>query len=131
MSSQIRIERKKYYEILEKIQKGNLDITDWLEWFLNCLLHALRSSETILEKVIFKHNFWMNNSSVIKNERQRKLLNRLLDGFDGKLTTSKWAKIGKCSQDTATRDIQDLIEKKILYKLPGGGRSTGYDLINE
>ena len=73
----------------------------------------------------------MNNSSVIKNERQRKLLNRLLDGFNGKLTTSKWAKIGKCSQDTATRDIQDLIEKGILYKLPGGGRSTGYDLIIE
>lgn len=131
MSSQIRNERRQYYDILEKSQKGNLDITDWLEWFLNCLLHALKFSETILEKVIFKHNFWINNSSVIKNERQKKLINQLLDGFDGKLTTSKWAKISKCSQDTATRDIQDLIEKRILYKLPGGGRSTGYDLINE
>ena len=131
MSSQIRNERKQYYELLEKTQKGNLDITDWLEWFLNCLLHALKSSETILERVIFKHNFWMSNSSSIKNERQRKLLNKLLDGFDGKLTSSKWAKIGKCSQDTAARDIQDLIGKRILYKLPGGGRSTGYDLITK
>ena len=131
MSSQIRNERNKYYDVLEGTQKEDLNITDWLVWFLNCLLHALKSSETILEKVILKHTFWMNNSSVIKNERQRKLLNRLLDGFNGKLTTSKWAKIGKCSQDTATRDIQDLIEKGILYKLPGGGRSTGYDLIIE
>ncbi len=131
MSSQIRNERKHYYDILERTQKGDLNITDWLEWFLICLLHALKSSEMILGKVIFKHNFWMSNSSSIKNERQRKLLNRLLDGFDGKLTTSKWAKIGKCSQDTASRDIQDLIEKGVLYKLPGGGRSTGYDLINE
>ena len=131
MSSRIMNERKQYYDILEQTQKGDLDITDWLEWFLNCLLHALESSETILEKVIFKHNFWINNSSVIKNERQKKLLNRLLDGFDGKLTTSKWAKIAKCSQDTAARDIQDLIEKRILYKLPGGGRSTGYDLISK
>ena len=131
MSSRIMNERKQYYDILEQTQKGNLDITDWLEWFLNCLLNALESSETILEKVIFKHNFWVSNSSAIKNERQKKLLNRILDGFDGKLTTSKWAKIGKCSQDTASRDIQDLIEKRILYKLPGGGRSTGYDLISK
>jgi Fic family protein len=129
MSSQIRNERKQYYEILEITQKGNLDITDWLQWFLNCLLNALKSSETILEKVIFKHNFWMSKNSLIKNERQRKLLNRLLEGFEGKLTTSKWAKIGKCSQDTAARDIQDLIDKGILYKLPEGGRSTGYDLV--
>jgi Fic family protein len=129
MSSQIRNERKKYYEILEKTQKGNLDITEWIDWFLNCLLHALKSSENILEKVIFKHNFWMKNSILIKNERQNKVLNKLLDGFDGKLTTSKWAKINKCSQDTASRDILDLIEKGILFKLPGGGRSTRYDLI--
>lgn len=128
MSTQIRKERKKYYEILGKTQRGNIDITEWLDWFLNCLLRALKSSESILQKVIFKHNFWLNNSLLIKNERQVKLLNRLLDGFDGKLTSTKWAKMGKCSQDTATRDIQDLIEKEILYKLPGGGRSTGYDL---
>ncbi|MEA2078119.1 MAG: Fic family protein [Candidatus Marinimicrobia bacterium] len=129
MSTQIRKERKQYYDILEQTQKGTLDITNWLEWFLHCLLHALESSETILEKVIFKHNFWVSNASTIINERQKKLLNRLLDGFEGKLTSSKWANIAKCSQDTATRDIQDLIDKKILYKLPGGGRSTGYDLL--
>lgn len=129
MSSQISNERRQYYDILEKTQKGDLDITDWLEWFLNCLLNALKSSKTILERVIFKHSFWMSKSSVIKNERQRKLLFLILDGFDGKLTSSKWAKIAKCSQDTATRDIQDLIEKGILYKLPGGGRSTAYDLL--
>ena len=131
MSSQIRIERKQYYDILEQTQKGELDITKWLEWFLSCLLNALESSETILERIIFKHSFWNTNSTKIKNDRQTKILNRLLDGFEGKLTSSKWAKIGKCSQDTAARDIQDLIEKNILYKLPGGGRSTGYDLVKE
>lgn len=131
MSSQIRSERKKYYEILEKTQKGNIDITEWLDWFLNCLLNALKSSETILEKVFFKHNFWMKYSISIKNDRQKKVLNKLLDGFDGKLTTSKWAKINKCSQDTASRDILDLIEKGILFKLQGGGRSTGYDLMKK
>jgi len=129
MSTQIRIDRKQYYDILEQTQKGKLDITNWLEWFLSCLFNALESSETILERIIFKHSFWNNNSSKIKNERQTKILNRLLDGFEGKLTSSKWAKIGKCSQDTATRDIQDLIDKNILFKLPGGGRSTGYDLV--
>ncbi len=125
MSTQIRKERKQYYDILKQTQKGTLNITSWIEWFLHCLLHALESSETILERVISKHNFWVNNASKIKNERQEKLLNRLLDGFDRKLTSSKWAKIAKCSQDTATRDIQNLIDKNILYKLPGGGRSTG------
>ncbi len=129
MSAQIRKERKQYYEVLEKTQKGTLDITNWIEWFLHCLLHALESSESILEKVIFKHNFWINNAFTIINERQKQLLNRLLDGFEGKLTSSKWANIAKCSQDTATRDIQDLINKHILYKLPEGGRSTGYGLV--
>ncbi len=131
MSSQIRKERTQYYKILEKTQKGNLDVTDWLEWFLNCLYNALENSEIILEKVIRKHQFWSKNNSKIDNERQRKLLNKLLDGFDGKLTTSKWAKIGNCSQDTALRDIQKLINMGILYKLSSGGRSTGYNLINE
>jgi len=128
MSSQIRVERKQYYDILEKTQKGGLDVTAWLEWFLNCLLNALKSSEVLLEKVLFKHNFWIKNSMKLENDRQIKVVNMLLEGFDGKLTTAKWAKIGKCSHDTALRDIQDLIEKKILYKLSGGGRSTGYDL---
>ncbi len=128
MSAQIRNERNQYYDILEKTQKGGLDITDWINWFLNCLLNALKSSDDLLSNVIFKYEFWLKNSSRIDNERQKKVLNMLIDGFVGKLTTSKWAKIGKCSQDTALRDIQDLIDKDILYKLPGGGRSTGYDL---
>jgi len=130
MSAQIRKERKQYYEVLEETQKGTLDITAWIEWFLHCLLHALESSESILERVIFKHNFWVANAPKIINERQINILNRLLDGFDGKLTSSKWAHIARCSQDTASRDIQDLINKHILYKLPGGGRSTGYDLVS-
>lgn len=131
MSTQIRNERKQYYDILELTQKGGLDISDWLEWFLECLLNALKSSEILLGKVIFKHHFWIKNALRLENDRQKKILNMLLDGFDGKLTTTKWSRIGKCSQDTALRDIQDLMEKQILYKLPGGGRSTGYDLIKE
>ncbi len=131
MSTQTRYERAKYYEILERTQKGTLDITVWLDWFLNCLLNSLEASETILSKVIRKHNFWLAHASKIDNDRQRKVLNLLLDGFDGKLTTSKWAKLCKCSQDTALRDIQDLIYKQILYKMPGGGRSTSYDIIIE
>jgi Fic family protein len=128
MSAQIRNERKQYYDILEKTQKGGLDVTDWIEWFLNCLLNSLTSSETILGRVIIKHHFWIKNAGRLENDRQKKVLNMLLDGFDGKLTTSKWARIGKCSQDTALRDIQDLLDKQILIKLPGGGRSTAYDL---
>ena len=131
MSSQIRNERKQYYDILELTQKGDLNITKWLQWFLNCLLNALKSSDVILKKVLFKHKFWTHNASRIENERQRKILNKLLDGFDGKLTSSKWAKITKCSQDTALRDINDLIDKKILYKLPEGGRSTAYDITKD
>ena len=128
MSAQIRNERKQYYDILEKTQKRGLDITDWINWFLNCLFKALKSSEDLISHVIFKYEFWVKNSSRIDNDRQIKVLNMLLDGFVGKLTTTKWAKIGKCFQDTALRDIQDLIAKDILYKLSGGGRSTGYDL---
>ncbi len=131
MSTQIRKERRAYYEILEKTQKGKLDITEWLEWFLNCLLNALEASEIILSKVIFKHNFWLQNASKIENDRQRKLLNMILDGLEGQLNTSKWAKICKCSQDTALRDIKDLVGKQILHKLPGGGRSTGYGIKAE
>ncbi len=131
MSAQIGNERKQYYDILELTQKGDIDITKWLQWFLYCLLNALKSSNTILKKVLFKHTFWTDNASRIENERQRKILSRLLDGFDGKLTSSRWAKITKCSQDTALRDINDLIDKKILYKLPEGGRSTAYALIKD
>jgi len=128
MSSQIRLERKEYYEILEKTQKGSLNVTEWLIWFLNCLLNALNSSERILNKVLFKHKFWNKYATEIQNERQKKMLNKLLDGFAGKLTTSKWAKINKCSQDTALRDIQSLIEKGIMQKDNAGGRSTNYEL---
>ena len=129
MSSQIRKERKTYYDVLEKTQKSGLDITDWLSWFLHCLLDALVSSETILSKVLFKARFWEKHSTTALNDRQRLLINKLLDGFDGKLTSSKWAKIAKCSQDTAIRDIQDLINKMILKKEASGGRSTNYELF--
>jgi len=129
MSAQIRLERKQYYEILEKTQKGNLDITNWIIWFLNCLINALKATDSILKKVLFKADFWQKHSNTTINDRQKKLLNRLLDGFDGKLTSSKWAKIAKCSKDSAVRDINDLIEKGILQKEAAGGRSTNYELI--
>ncbi len=128
MSAQIRIERKQYYEILEKTQKGSLDITDWIKWFLSCLINAIKSTDTILEKVLFKADFWNKHSKTIINERQKKILNKLLDGFEGKLTSSKWAKIAKCSKDSAVRDINDLIKKDVLQKEDAGGRSTSYEL---
>lgn len=128
LSSQIRLERKKYYEILENTQRGDLDVTEWLSWVLNCLLNALNSSDEILAKVLKKAQFWQQHSNFIFNKRQNLIINKLLDGFVGKLSTSKWAKISKCSQDTALRDIQDLINKKILHKELSGGRSTYYTL---
>jgi Fic family protein len=128
MSAQIRLERKQYYEILEKTQKGNLDITEWIKWFLNCLINSLKSTDIVLNRVLFKAEFWRKHSNTIINERQKKLLNKILDGFEGKLTSSKWAKIAKCSKDTAIRDINDLISKDILKKEEGGGRSTSYVL---
>lgn len=128
MSSQIRKERKAYYEILEKTQKEALEITSWMNWFLNCLSKAIESSDLILNKVLFKHDFWKENTSKNLNVRQVKMLNALLDNFKGKLTTSKWAKLNKCSQDSALRDIQDLISKQILIKEASGGRSTNYEL---
>ena len=129
MSAQIRIERKEYYEILEKTQRGNLDITEWIIWFLNCLINSLKATNLLLVRVLFKADFWTKNSKILINERQNKLLNKLLDGFDGKLTSSKWAKIAKCSKDTAIRDINDLIDKNILQKESAGGRSTNYELV--
>ena len=128
MSTQIRKERNSYYDLLEKTQKSSLDITNWLEWFLKSLLHSIEGSEKLLEKVIYKHVFWLKQSKVTINDRQLKILNMLMDDFDGVLNTTKWAKIGKCSQDTALRDIQDLIEKGILTKTEQGGRSTNYEL---
>ena len=130
MSAQIRVERKEYYDILEKTQKGSLDVTEWLKWFLTCLKNALTSSEKILANVLDKHQFWNKYATQIFNDRQILLLNKLLDGFTGKLTSSKWAKIAKCSADTALRDINDLINKKILLKESAGGRSTNYELTD-
>ena len=128
MSAQIRQERKTYYEILEATQKGDLDITRWLEWFLDCLARAFDSSETILAAVLARARFWDRFAGVDFNERQRNIVNRLLNGFEGKLTSSKWARLAKCSQDTALRDIEDLMRKKVLLKEPAGGRSTSYSL---
>ena len=128
MSSQIRVDRKSYYDTLEKIQQSTLDITMWLEWFLNCLIKALNESDNVLKKVLYKHKFWNKYGVEIQNERQKIMLNNLLDNFNGKLTSSKWAKITKCSNDTALRDIQDLIKKGILKKDLAGGRSTNYEL---
>lgn len=129
MSAQIRVERKQYYEMLEKTQKGDLDITNWIIWFLSCLTNALKSTDSILTRVLFKAEFWQKHIDTAINDRQRKLLNKLMDGFDGKLTSSKWAKIAKCSKDSAVRDINDLIDKGILQKEAAGGRSTNYELI--
>lgn len=128
MSAQIRIERKEYYEILEKTQKRDLDISEWIKWFLSCLINALKATDNILSRVLLKADFWNRNSKTIINERQKKILNKLLDGFEGKLTSMKWAKITKCSKDTAIRDINDLINKDILQKESAGGRSTNYEL---
>ncbi len=126
MSAQIQRERSAYYDILEKTQKGNLDITAWLLWFLECLDRAISSSEENLSAVTQKAKFWERHQAISLNDRQRKMLNKFMDGFEGKLTSSKWAKIAKCSPDTALRDIQDLIEKGVLEKEEGGGRSTSY-----
>jgi Fic family protein len=128
MSAQIRQERKTYYEILEATQKGNLDITRWLEWFLACLDRAFDHSETILAAVLNKARFWDRFAGTEFNERQRSMIDRLLNHFEGKLTSSKWATLEKCSQDTALRDIEDLIRTGVLKKDSSGGRSTSYSL---
>lgn len=129
MSAQIRRERKEYYDILERTQKGGLDVTDWMQWFLGCLDRAIAGTETSLAAVFQKDRFWKTNVHLALNERQRLILNRLLDGgFEGRLTSSKWAKLAKCSQDTAHRDILDLVEHGILVKDSAGGRSTSYSL---
>lgn len=128
MSAQIEEQKKEYYEILESTQKGTIDITKWLLWFLNCLGKAIESSSTIVENIIAKHKFWNNNKAIPFNERQIKIIELLFGNFYGNLTTSKWAKINKCSQDTALRDIQDLVKKEVLKKSESGGRSTKYEL---
>lgn len=128
MSAQIRQERNDYYDILEATQKGDLDITPWLDWFLGCLGRAFEGAETILVVVLKKARFWEKHAGASFNQRQRAVLNRLLDGLEGNLTSTKWAKLVKCSQDTALRDIDDLLERAVLMKDAAGGRSTSYSL---
>lgn len=128
MSGQILVERKQYYEVLQKVQHSSGDITDWLNWFLHCLKKSLLSTETALQKILRKTEFWKVHENSGLNERQRLVLNKLFDGFDGKLKSSKWAKMAKCSPDTALRDIKELIEKGILRQEHQGGRSTNYEL---
>lgn len=129
MSAQIQNERKKYYEILENTQKGDLEITKWLHWFLSCLERALFHAEESLNSVLNKANYWNFLNTKSLNDRQKQMMNKLLDGFDGKLNTSKWAKITKVSTDTALRDIQNLENQGVLVKQAGGGRSTSYELV--
>jgi len=131
MSSQIREERRSYYEILENTQKGGMDVTDWLTWFLACLGSAVEKANMLTGSILEKEAFWrrLKRESMVLSDRQKKMVNLLLDGFEGKLTTEKWAKLTKSSHDTALRDIQDLIDKRILKQEKGGGRSTAYSLV--
>jgi len=128
MSAQIRQERNAYYDILEETQKGDLDITPWLSWFLACLGRAFDGAESVSADVVAKARFWERHAREALNWRQRDMVNRLLDGFEGKLTSSKWATIENRSQDTALRDISDLLERGILQRGEGGGRRTSYSL---
>ena len=128
MSHQILIERKQYYEILQNSQYSSGDITSWIAWFFNCLKNALLSTELTFQKIVQKTEFWKIHENTVLNPRQRLILNKLFDGFEGKLKSSKWAKLTKCSPDTALRDIKDLIDKGILQQEPSGGRSTNYEL---
>ncbi len=128
MSAQIKVEHKEYYDILEATQKGTMDVTAWMLWFLDCLGRAIDGAHLTLKAVIDKARFWERIKDAPLNERQRSVINRLLDGFEGKLTSSKYAKLTKCSQDTAHRDIQALLERLILVQNPEGGRSTNYSL---
>jgi Fic family protein len=128
LSAQIQRERKAYYDILERTQKGTMDVTEWLVWFLDSLHRAVDQAQGTLDAVLLKARYWQQWATIPLNERQVKLLNRLLDGFDGKLTTSKWAAIAKCSPDTALRDISDLLTRGVLRKTAAGGRSTSYEL---
>jgi Fic family protein len=131
MSAQIRQQHKNYYDTLESTQKNELDVTQWQDWFLSCLLSAIEGAQQTLSSILAKAHFWERFAKEPLNERQIKILNRLLDGFKGKLTTSKWAKMAKCSQDTAYRDIVNLIGYGALKKDAGGGRSTSYSVVIE
>ncbi len=128
LSAQIQRARRDYYEILERTQKGSLDVTEWLKWFLDNLAMAVDAAQRTLDAVLAKARFWQRWAATPLNERQLKLLNRLLDGFEGKLNSSKWAAIAKCSPDSALRDINDLLARGLLRKSAAGGRSTSYEL---
>jgi len=130
MSAQIEVERKDYYRQLEAAQRGDLDITSWLTWFLGCLGRALEGAEQVLASVLYKAKLWQRINRRPVNDRQRLVINRMLDGFQGFLTTSKYAKLAKCSPDTALRDIRELLERRVLVQNPGGGRSTSYRLAD-
>ena len=130
MSSQILTERKRYYEVLQKVQHSSGDITEWLDWFLNCLKNSMLATENTTQKILYKAQFWKLHEHTPINERQRLILNKLFDSYEGKLQTSKWAKIAKTSTDTALRDIKDLVEKGILQKTDQGGRNANYELVD-
>ena len=130
MSSQIRRERAAYYTVLERTQKGTTDVSDWMNWFLACLGRAIEGAETTLSTVLTKARFWEQMATLPINERQRLVINRLLDGLEGKLTTSRWARMTRCSQDTALRDVSDLLVRGVLVRSPEGGRSTSYALVD-
>lgn len=129
MSSRIRTERAAYYDVLERTQRGTTDVTEWMAWFLACLGRSIDGAGTVLTAVLAKARFWRRAALLPLNDRQRRVLNRLLDGFEGKLTTSKWAALAKCSQDTALRDVTFLAARGVLARNPGGGRSTSYRLV--
>jgi Fic family protein len=128
MSAQIRDERREYYGALEQAQRGTMDVTSWMDWFLGCLTRAIDGAETALSGAIAKARHWDRLRDVSLNERQRLVIGKLIDGFEGKLTTSKWAELTKSSQDTALRDIQQLVERGVLVRNQAGGRSTSYSL---
>ena len=130
-SAQIQRERKDYYDQLDATQKGQLDVTPWLGWFLGCLLRAVQGADALLAGVLDKAWFWQRWAGTPMSERQTTVLNRVLDGFEGKLSNAKWAVLGKCSADTALRDINDLLARGVLRKLEGGGRNTGYELCSK
>lgn len=129
MSSQIRKERTHYYNTLEETEKGGLNVTDWLVWFLGCFSRAIEGAEAACASVLRKADFWQRYARELFTERQKRVLNRFLDGFEGKLTARKWAAIGKCSIPTAKRDINELVERSILRRNPGGSKNTSYDLV--
>lgn len=130
LSAQIQRERKDYYDALELAQQGTLDVTEWLEWFLGCLLRSIQGAGEQTKEVMLKATFWSQWSGASMNERQVKMLNKLLDGFEGNLTNKKWVAINKCSPDTALRDIKELIDRGILVSAGAGGRSTHYVLCD-